>query len=200
MIRINLLPVRAAKKKETQRFQLTVAGLVTFLVLIISIGFYLVERNAAGVLVDQIASEKKELDGLALKIGELSKIEDEKSVVKEKLDTVKTLEENKTSSIRLFQVVSGAMTDKMWISSITDIGASITLKGYAGDEANVAEFVRKLSAHTQELGTPELIVATRGAEKETNVEVFNFEISIARRVVEDKNADMGKKGKKKTPN
>ena len=41
MIRINLLPVRAAKKKETIRFQLTIAGLFTFFVVAATILFYI---------------------------------------------------------------------------------------------------------------------------------------------------------------
>lgn len=198
MIRINLLPVRAARKKETQRFQLTVAGLATVLVVIISLGVYIYVRNEASALSTQVANDKKELEDLAKKVGELSKIEEEKSVVKEKLDTIKKLEENKVSSIRLFQVVSTALADRMWLSSIKDTGAMITLKGYAADENNIAEYVRRLESHTLDIGTPSLVVAHRVTESETKVEVFDFEISIARPVVEDK-ADTGKKGKKKAP-
>jgi hypothetical protein len=39
MIRINLLPVRAAKKRESVRFQLTVAGLITFFVIALGMVF-----------------------------------------------------------------------------------------------------------------------------------------------------------------
>ncbi|MBI5886473.1 MAG: PilN domain-containing protein [Deltaproteobacteria bacterium] len=196
MIRINLLPVRAARKKETQRFQFTVAGLVTVLVVIISLGVYVYVRNESGALSTQVASDKKELEDLAKKIGELSKIEEEKSVVKEKLDTIKKLEDAKVSSIRLFQVLSTAMTEKMWLSSIKDTGATIMLKGYAADEGNIAEYVRRLSLHTQDIGTPSLVVAHRVTEAETKVEVFDFEITIARPVVEKK-VDIDKLGRKK---
>jgi len=58
MIRINLLPVRAAKKKESIRFQLTVAGLATFLVAAVSIASYLVVGSEASSLNGQIATSR----------------------------------------------------------------------------------------------------------------------------------------------
>jgi type IV pilus assembly protein PilN len=64
MIRINLLPVRAAKKKESIRFQLTVAALVTFLVFAVSMVAYLVVMSEASGLKDQISSGQQELDQL----------------------------------------------------------------------------------------------------------------------------------------
>ncbi|OGQ59674.1 MAG: hypothetical protein A3J24_10195 [Deltaproteobacteria bacterium RIFCSPLOWO2_02_FULL_53_8] len=198
MIRINLLPVRAAKKKESQRFQLTVAGLAIVLIIIISFGIYLYASGEARALSDQVAADKKELEQLALKIGVLSKIEDEKAVVQGKLDTIKTLEENKTSSIKLLKLISLSMPEKAWLASIKDAGESISIKGYAADEKNVADFMRKLLEHSAELGKIELIQAQRAVEKETNAELMNFEITIFRPVKEDKEKK-DKKGKKKTP-
>lgn len=193
MIRINLLPVRAAKKKETQRFQLTIAGLIIVLVVILSIGVYIIVRSEATALSDQVVADKQELEQLALKIGVLSKIEDEKAVVKGKLDAIKSLEENKTTSIRFFKIVSTSMPEKAWLASIKDIGETVTVKGYAVDEKNVTDLMRKLQEHAQDLGTIELVQAQRSVEKETKVEVVNFEITIFKHVKEDKD----KKGKKK---
>ncbi|MBI5562586.1 MAG: PilN domain-containing protein [Deltaproteobacteria bacterium] len=195
MIRINLLPVRAAKKKETVRFQLTVAGLITFMVVMVSFGVYLMFRSEAGVLARQIETDKKELDDLAKKIGKLSKIEEEKAVVQEKLDTIKKLEEGKAGPVNLFKVVSRSMPDKAWLSNIRDDGAGVTLKGYAADERVVAELQRRLQEHVKDFGAPDLVVAQRVTEKETGVEVVNFEIRVTRPAAQVQVKD--KKAKKK---
>ncbi|MBE9529609.1 MAG: fimbrial protein, partial [Proteobacteria bacterium] len=92
MIRINLLPVRAAKKKESVRFQYTVAGLVTFLALAASLAVYFTARSEASVVAGQISSGQQELTQLKKKIGELSKIKKQKKVVEEKLKIIKNLE------------------------------------------------------------------------------------------------------------
>lgn len=193
MIRINLLPVRAAKKKESQRFQLTVAGLITVLVLILSIGVYLMVSSEASTLATQVSDANKELEDLAKRIGVLSKIEDEKAVVKGKLDTIIKLEENKSNSIMLIKTISTSMPKSAWLSLVKDGGTSITIKGYAADEKNVADFMRNLQEHSKELGMIELIEATRSVEKETNAEVMNFEINITRPEVVTET-----KGKKKS--
>jgi type IV pilus assembly protein PilN len=84
MIRINLLPVRAAKKRESVRFQLTVAGLITFFVIALGMVFYLISSSEANALKEDIANGEAELSVLKQKIGELSKIKEQKRIVAEK--------------------------------------------------------------------------------------------------------------------
>lgn len=194
MIRINLLPVRAAKKKETARFQLAVAGLITFMFIVVSLGVYLMVRNQASALAQEITADKAELEDLAKKLGELSQIEEEKGVVQEKLDTIAKLEEGKNGPIKLFKVIANALPEKAWLASIRENTLDITIKGYGSDEQVVADMQRRLQEHTKDFGAPELIVAQRVTEKETGVEVVSFETHIvkpAAPVVKEK------KGKKK---
>ncbi|CAG1065267.1 hypothetical protein BAC1_00846 [uncultured bacterium] len=178
MIRINLLPVRAAKKKESIRFQLTVAGLVTFLVVAVSMAAYLVVRSEASSLKGQIASGEQELEQLKKKIGELSKIKEQKRVVEEKLNIITELEANKTGPVKLFQRVSAAMPDKAWIRTLREDGSIIAIDGFAADDEIVADAMRGLERSG--LGTVELDVAQRVVEKETGVEVVSFVIRVER--------------------
>lgn len=176
MIRINLLPVRAAKKKESVRFQLTVAGLVTFLVLALMAVFYVTVRSEANSLRTDIDTGQKELDTLKAKIGELSRIKAQKKIVEEKLDIIKKLEKQRTGPVELFGKLSEAIPKKAWLQSINDTGYLITLVGYASDDEAVAEFMRGLDR--QGLGAVELEVAQRAVEKETGVDVVNFIIRL----------------------
>lgn len=180
MIRINLLPVRAAKKKESIRFQLTVAGLVTFLVFSVSMAAYLVVRSEAGSLNGQIAAGQQELDQLKKKIGELSRIKEQKRVVEEKLRIISELEARKTGPVTLFRRVSAAMPDKAWITSLREDGIVITIEGYAADDEMVADTMRGLERAG--LGSVELDVAQRVVEKETGVEVVSFVMKVERPV------------------
>ncbi|MBI5586741.1 MAG: PilN domain-containing protein [Deltaproteobacteria bacterium] len=177
MIRINLLPVRAAKKRESVRFQLTVAGLATFLVFAVSVGVYLTVRSEANSVTAQIESGNHELDALKVKIGELSKIKEQKRIVEDKLNIIKTLEAARTGPTKLFKAISESVPEKAWIASIKDDGALITLKGYASDDEVVADFMRGLQKHG-ELGGVELDVAQRVVEKETGSDVVGFTIRL----------------------
>ena len=178
MIRINLLPVRAAKKKESIRFQLTVAALVTFLVFAVSMAAYLVVSSEAGNLKDQITSGQQELESLKKKIGELSKIKEQKRVVEEKLRIISQLEANKTGPVKLFQRISNSMPEKAWIRSLRDNGNVIAIDGYAADDEIVADTMRGLEKFG--MGNVELDVAQRVIEKETGVEMVSFVIKIER--------------------
>ncbi|HLE09257.1 MAG TPA: fimbrial protein, partial [Thermodesulfobacteriota bacterium] len=76
MIRINLLPIRAAKKKESVRFQLTVAGLITLSVVAILAAVYLKFGSDISLLGADIAAAEKELEGLKVEVGELTKLKE----------------------------------------------------------------------------------------------------------------------------
>lgn len=177
MIRINLLPVRAAKKKESVRFQVTVAGLITFFVFALSMVAYFAVRGEANSLSDQISRGNQEIEELKKKIGELSKIKEQKRVVEEKLKIITDLEAARTGPVNLFKRISGAIPEKAWLQSIKDDGSLVTLKGFAADDEIVADFMRGLQKN-RELGSVELEIAQRMVEKETGVELVSFTIRL----------------------
>lgn len=177
MIRINLLPVRAAKKKESIRFQLTVAGLATFFVFAVSMAGYVMVRSEASSLSDQITSGDQELAELKKKIGELSKIKEQKRIVEEKLRIINQLEADRTGPAKLFRAIADAIPSKAWLRSIKDEDFQIAVEGFASDDEAVAEFMRGLEKAA--IGSAvDLDVAQRVVEQESAVEVVSFIIRI----------------------
>ncbi len=176
MIRINLLPVRAAKKKESVRFQLTVAGLITFLVFSLAIAGYLTVRGEASALSEDITKGNQELAELKKKIGELSKIKEQKRIVEEKLHIIDDLEAARTGPVRLFKGISDSIPERAWLQSLKEESGMIALKGFASDDEVVAEFMRRLQRAN--LGAVELEVAQRTIEKETNADLVAFTIRL----------------------
>ncbi len=177
MIRINLLPVRAARKKESVRFQLTVAGLITFFVFSLSLAGYFTLRGEASALSDDITRGNQELEELKKKIGELSKIKEQKRIVEEKLRIVENLEAARMGPVRLFKNLSDSIPERAWLQSIKDDGGIITLQGFASEDEVVAEFMRRLQK-VKDLGTVELDVAQRTTEQETGVDLVAFTIRL----------------------
>lgn len=194
MIRINLLPVRAAKKKESIRVQLTIAGGVTVIVLIAIGVFYFLVSSEATTLSVRIAESEQEINMLKAKIGELSKIKEQKRVVEEKLKIVNDLEAARTGPSDLFEKISGAVPERAWITKWDDTGAVLTLTGYAETDETVAEFMRRL-----EKANPwkvELDIAKREIERETGADVVNFIIRLERGVNAGKGAQTEKGAQK----
>lgn len=199
MIRINLLPVRAAKKKESIRFQLTIAGLATFLVTAVSLAVYIIAAAEARGLQEQITSGGQELNELTKKIGELSKIKEQKRIVEEKLRIITQLESDRTGPVRLLKNISEAVPQRVWVKTLRDKDYQITIEGYASDDEMVAEFMRGLEKAN--MGRVELEVAKRETEKESGAEVVSFVVRLEKerpeRVVPDK--AKGKAAGKKSP-
>ncbi len=177
MIRINLLPVRAARKREYIRFQLTVAGLLTVFVISLSLVYFVIVRSEANELRQELARGQQELAQLKRKVGELSLIKQQKKIVEEKLRVINSLETARTGPTSLFMTVSNSIPQKAWLSSFRDKGRIVTLTGYAYNDEVVAEFMRRLQRELK-LGAVELNVVQRVTEKETGADVVKFVINL----------------------
>ncbi len=144
MIRINLLPTRAAKKKESVRQQASIAAMsIVLLFIVLGFFYFSMTRNIAELKVS-ISSEEKNITLLDKEIGELKNVESEKKMVVEKLNIVKQLEINKRRHLKMFSDITAAMPEKLWIESLKDSGQTVTLIGFAGADDIVADFMRRL--------------------------------------------------------
>nr|NIR69384.1 fimbrial protein [candidate division KSB1 bacterium]NIW73113.1 fimbrial protein [candidate division KSB1 bacterium] len=117
MIKINLLPVRAAQKKEklfSQVFVL-VAGL---LVIIAGCGF--VHFSLTGKIADQREENQRiqsELSSLRKKIGQVGKFKKLKKDLEGKLAVLKKLKDAKSGPVHLLDELTMALPEKIWIDS-----------------------------------------------------------------------------------
>lgn len=144
MIRINLLPVRAAKKKESIRQQLTIAGLsVVLLLIIIGVVNYYTAKEV-GRLKVVVGDKEKELAALKAQTGELTKVREENKIVKEKLDIVKQLEDNKAGPVRLLDEIGKAIPEHAWINKLSDTETNISITGNALNDEDISQFMKNL--------------------------------------------------------
>ena len=99
MIEINLLPVRAARRRESIRLQSSVAVLTIFLVIvcIILIQANLTKREEA---VDkQTASVKEEIAKLEKIVGEIEKLKEERAKLEHKHAVIKNLDKGRMRAV-----------------------------------------------------------------------------------------------------
>jgi type IV pilus assembly protein PilN len=177
MIKINLLPVRAARKKEAIRQQLSVAGLSFLMLFVIFGGIYWSKNSKISKARTDIRQGENELKELKRKVGELSRIKEQKRIAQEKLGIVKQLEANRSGPVKLLHDISNAIPEKAWIEILKETKNVITLKGFASTEDVVADFMRGLERYP-EMGRVELEIV-RKAKKE-NVELIGFTIKLIR--------------------
>src|SRR3989344_8645833 len=132
MIRINLLPVRVTKKKESIRQQASVVGLsVVLLLLVLGIVYFSINKKVKEIN-ESIKTEEKNIAQLDKEIGELKNVENEKKVILEKLNIVRQLEIDRRRHLKIISDITAAMPEKVWIDSLKDSGQTVTLIGFAG--------------------------------------------------------------------
>lgn len=158
MIRINLLPVRAAKKKETALQQLFIAGASFLVILVVIISLWLVKLGQISGTQNDINAANAKISELKTKIGKLDEIKKLKDEVKKKLDVLAELRKNKTGPATRLATLSDVTPDQLWIESYRETGTDIKISGMAYNEELIAQFIRALEA-SPEYEKVELIVS-----------------------------------------
>jgi type IV pilus assembly protein PilN len=145
MIRINLLPFRAARKKENIRRQLMIYGLsVVLLLCIMGYTFFDLTSTLNGLKEDEkkIQDELKTYEQTIKRIAELEKKIKE---IRSKLEVIRELERNKTGPVHLLDEIAMAVPkDKLWLSSMKENKGNLTLTGTAMDNETIALFMTNL--------------------------------------------------------
>lgn len=146
MIKINLLPVRAAKKKESARQQISILLLAITAVLVIAFGLYSVTLAKISTAQEEIFKSEQEIKQLKGKIGEIDNIKKFQAEVKKKLDILSQLRRDKTGPATRLAKLSDAVPDKLWLTKYTESGGNVSLAGVAFNEELIAAFMRNLQA------------------------------------------------------
>src|SRR5438105_799739 len=148
MIRINLLPVRAAKKREFGRQQLV---LFVLLLVLAGIGNYIwysrVDSELSG-LDRQIATTKAEIAQLEKTIGEVKSIKDDKKALEDKLKILDTLKKGRTGPVKVMDELATLIPQKVWILTYSEQGGGVGMQGEAASYEDLSAFSKKLKAST----------------------------------------------------
>jgi len=145
MIRINLLPFRAARKKENIRRQLMVYGLSVVLLFLV-MGWTFIH------LTSTLSDLKKEKDDIEVKlkgyeqtIKKIAELEKKIKEIRAKLEVIRELERNKTGPVHLLDEIAMAIPrEKLWLSSMKETRGALTLTGTAMDNETIALFMTNL--------------------------------------------------------
>lgn len=190
MIRVNLLPFRAARQKENIRKQISIYVLsVAFL--FAAIGFFFIDRSRTlAARTETRAAKVKELDKYKGATEELKKLKRQIEETQAKLKVIKELEKNKTGPVRLLdQVAMAVPKDKLWLNSLGEKGGVLALTGTAMDNDTVALFMTNLEK--SDMVSSVDLKATK-LKKHAKVKLNTVTFSLTCRVYSKKEKQEGK--------
>jgi type IV pilus assembly protein PilN len=147
MIRINLLPVRAARKKENIRRQVSVFLLTVFFGICVMAYLAFSMTQSISAVKEDIEVAQKELAELEVVNRRIKELKDKLATIQAKMDVIQTLESNRTGAVRVMDLLTSlVIRQKMWLSSLTETSGRMILQGMAVDNKTVADFMTRLQA------------------------------------------------------
>jgi type IV pilus assembly protein PilN len=148
MIRINLLPVRAAKKREFGRQQIVLFGLLLVLAGIGNWFWYNKIDSELTALDQRIAQTRAEIAQLEKTIGEVKSIKEDKKALEDKLKILDTLKKGRTGPVKVMDELATLIPPRVWIVDYVESGGAVQMTGQAAAYEDLSAFSKKLKAST----------------------------------------------------
>jgi len=177
MIKINLLPVRAAKKKETAIQQISIFCFSIVLVAVVLMALYGLKLGQISSAKNDISSANIKINELKAKIGKLEELKKFKEQVKKKLDVLAQLRKNKTGPAQRLATLSDITPDKLWLTAYAESSDNIKLAGVAYTEDLIAQFMRNVQSSNDYTGV-ELIVSEQKEIAGTKLKSFELAFKL----------------------
>ena len=193
MAKINLLPWRDARRKEQNKEFGVLAGVAAGVgVVLVAMGQIAVNNAISGqqarntYMDQQIAELDKE-------IKEIAEIETQRAKLLQRLNTIESLQSNRTEVVHLFDEVVQAIPDGLYLTGLRQAGTAITLDGVAESNTRVTDLTRNIKK-SRWLVNPEI---GQVVSKEVDfVRAANFTMKLGQ-VNPDKSAEDPAASKKK---
>lgn len=148
MIRINLLPFRAARKQENIRRQLTLFITSIILVVLALVYFNGMLGGKIRDLETNINRAQNELNTYQAAIKEIEEIKKELELLNKKIEVIANLEKRRQSAVLLLDNMSRLVIAKrMWFTDFEEQGQMLTVKGIAIDNKTIADFMTRLEGY-----------------------------------------------------
>jgi len=145
MIRINLIPAEEATRAAGQRRDTATVALVVgaaVFVLVLAHSWQQMRIMSANRALSRVNQEIAALQG---SFAEITRIDQQKQELRDKLKVIAQLEERSGGPVRVLADLSAAAPERVWLTELTETGGAVKLTGFGVDEQTIAEFLRRLA-------------------------------------------------------
>lgn len=191
MIRINLLPFRAARTKENIRRQVSVfvLSMILLLVILVMINFRL--GGKVDALETELANIREDIKRYEEKAEQVDVIENKLEELKTKIKIVKELKENREAPpLLLAEITELVVPQRMQIKKMTYTRSGLEIEGVAMDNETVAVFMKRMEG-SEKIANVELGSARQTTEYDVEMKSFGINCRLA-----DLSAGASEKAKK----
>ena len=177
MIRINLLPVREARRRAGRRQIALIMGAVVGLALLICVGLHV-------TVVATLASERTALEGaqgerakLQTALDKISSFRKQAESIESKLAVIEKLETSRSGPVRILDEIATRLPERVWLTRLRLAGDRLELEGLSLDNEIIAAFMTGLERSDFLTGVE---LAETRLQTVSGVKVNAFKISCRR--------------------
>ena len=184
MIRINLLPHRELRRKDQQLKFFSTLGVVVGIGAVIwfAVHTYLSDqydnqKSRNKYLDEEIAKLDKQID-------EIKKLREQIASLLARKKVVEALQANRSEVVYLLDQMVRQLPDGVFLKSIKQTGAKVTISGFTQSQARVSTLMRNLesSPHLENPGLIEIKSVQQGNQR---INEFTMTIIVSRTKTED---------------
>ena len=181
MVRINLLPHREQRRQSRQRQFISLGiGLAILALAVVGLGHVIIaaridNQNSRNALL------KSEIAKLDEQIKEIDRLRDQTQALLARKQVVETLQANRAEAVHLLDQLVRQLPDGLYLKSVKQVGARVTLVGYAQSSARVSTLMRNIESSPW-LTSPELIEIKSIALDRQKVNEFTLALQVKRAV------------------
>lgn len=220
MIRVNLLPIKQARRRSAGRTQLLLFAGLLIAELAILFVFFLVESEKLSTRESEVTGLEREVAAIESEVADARTLEEEAKALDAQLAVLNNLEAQRIGPVRMLDEVQAMLspprneeervaqlrqdwnvewdTRRLWIESFTEGEGMFSMEGMAGSADDVAEFLQRMTTARHfsnvQLEYVETVGAGRGAAGGVRMVKFRIfgELSyIGYAPVPDANAEQG---------
>lgn len=179
MMRINLLPHRAAKRQQQQKQFFIALGVVVATGAALTYGGY---YHLTAQFDEQVARNKYLTEVIAKvdkDIAEINRLKDQTASLLARKQVVETLQSNRSETVHLLDQLVRQLPDGMFLRSVRQQGAKVAITGVTQSQARVSTLMRNLES-SQKLGNPALVEIKATQQGTTRANEFTMNVNIVR--------------------
>jgi len=180
MIRINLLPFRAARKKENIRRQVSIFILSLILVVIVAAWLNYLLSGKIESLNRQVAETTEQVEKYNKINQEIAEIKKKLDILNQKIEVIKSLDLTRKAPVELLADMSKLVIEKrMWLTGLEEKAGSVKVVGIALDNPTIAEYMTRIESSLKYVDVKLMSINQDTSVKGLKLKNFDIKFRIA---------------------
>jgi len=145
VIRINLLPVREARRKADLRQQFALIAAAAVGSLVLAAGFHQFVRSSITSANRRVETLKTQLAQFKPQQEQVDAFKAKKADIEQKLAVIDRLEKSRSGPVHILDELASRTPERVWLTTLSATGGKIQLEGMSLDNELVALFLTALN-------------------------------------------------------